>query len=285
MTQTLTEPMPATVAELTDAWAEAMADVRAVSDDLGEGGWRHPSLLPGWSVADVVAHLTWIERILLGRFDAPHEPDWSALPHATSAFGRATEIPVDLRRARGRADVLAEFDTTIADRLQALRQGPQDLATPTPDAFGRPSTLDGVLRMRIFDTWVHSQDIRLAVGRPGGTGTAAARIAAERMAGALGFVWARNVAAPEDTTLVLDVVGPAWSLRRAVVRQADGRGRAIDAPESPTAHLTMTLDDFVQLSCGRVRPNRSLPEAAAAVRIEGDQDLGTRAVQALMITP
>ena len=285
MTQTMTEPMPASVAELIDAWAQAMADVRAVVDQLGEGGWRHPSLLPGWTVADVVAHLTWIERIMLGRSDMPHEPDWQALPHATSAFGRATEIPVDLRRSHARADVLAEFDTTIADRVLALRHGPQELDAPATDPFGRPSTLDGVLRMRTFDTWVHSQDIRLAVGLPGGTQTAAARVAAERIASALGFVWARKVGAPEGDTLVLEVAGTPWSLRRCVVRGSDGKGRSIDPPAAPTVRLTMSLDDFVQLGCGRTRPGRSLAQAAAAVRIDGDQDLGTRAVQALMITP
>ena len=281
----MTEQMPATVAELTEAWTQAMDDVRAVVEELGEGGWRHPSLLPGWTVADVVAHLTWIERILLGRSDPPHDPDWSALPHAASAFGRATEIPVDLRRAWDRATVLAEFDTTIADRLQALRDGPQDLATAATDPFDRASTLDGVLRMRTFDTWVHSQDIRLAVGRAGGTDTPAARIAAEQMAGALGYVWARRVDAPEGATLVLDVVGSAWSLRRAVVRRADGKGGAIDPPATPTAHLTTSFDDFVQLSCGRTRPDRSLADAEAAVGIDGDQELGSRAVRALMITP
>lgn len=285
MTTPETVPRPAPLTDLIAAWAQAMSDVRSLADELGEPGWRRPSLLPGWTVGDVVAHLSWIERIMLGRADPPHQPEWAALPHATSDFGRATEVPVDLRRSWPRERVLAEFDATIADRHAALRAGPQDLDTPARDPFGRPSTLEGVLRMRTFDTWVHGQDIRLAVGRPGATDTDAARIAAEQIAGALGFVWAKKVVAPVGATLVLDVRGPDWWLRRAVIRQADGKGVAIAPPEQPTVAVSMSFEDFVQLGCGRSRPDRGLDAAAADVLVDGDQALAERTIRSLAITP
>jgi uncharacterized protein (TIGR03083 family) len=262
-----------------------MADVRAVAGDLGEEGWGHPSLLPGWSVGDVVAHLSWIERILLGRMDPPHNPDWASLPHVTGDFGRTTEVPVDLRRTWPRAEVLAEFDASLADRHAALLAGPQEPATPTMNPFGRMVTLEAVLRMRTFDAWVHSQDIRLAVGRPGGTTTAPARVAAEQIAGALGFVWAKKVAAPAGATLVVEVTPPGIELRHAVTCTSEGKGVDLPVPPDPTVTLRLAFDDFVQLGCGRTRPDRTPDQARAAVAVSGDLDLGARAVAALNIAP
>ena len=59
------------------------------------------------------------------------EPDWDALPQVTGDFGRATEVPVDLRRGWSPDAVLAEFDASVADRQAALLAGPQDPTTPT----------------------------------------------------------------------------------------------------------------------------------------------------------
>lgn len=277
--------VPTTVPGLLDAWAEAMADVRQVVDDLGLDGWQHPSVLPGWTVADVVAHLSWIEATMLGHVDPLHDPDWSRLPHATTPLSRITETAVDLRRGWSRAEVLAELDAAVARRRAAVAAGPQDPATPTRDPFGRPSTLAGVLRMRTFDTWVHSQDIRLAVGRPGGTLTAAAAVAADQIAGALGYVWAKQVAAPAGATLTVRVTPPGLSLVRSVVRAEDGRGRQVADPAQPTATLTLSFDDFVQLGCGREVPGSSTDDARLRVAITGDPDLGQAALEHLNIAP
>lgn len=274
-----------TTTELIDAWAGSMADLRGVVDDLGDDGWRRPSLLPGWSVGDIVAHLAWIERILLGRMDPPHQPDWTALRHVTSDFGRTTEVPVDLRRSWPRHEVLAEFDTTIADRHAALLGGPQDPSAPAMNPFGRMVTLEAVLRMRTFDTWVHGQDVRLAVGRPGATDTAGARIAAEQVAGALGYVWARQVGAPIGSTLVVTVTPPGIALVHAVTRGPDGKGVDITPPPDPTVTLSLAFDDFIQLGCGRTRPDSTPEQARARVRMAGDTDLAARAVAALNIAP
>lgn len=283
MTEATTAPV--TTAGLIDAWASAMADLRAVVADLGEPGWRAPSLLPGWSAGDIVAHLTWIERILLGRFDPPHEPDWAALPHVANDLGRTTEVPVDLRRGRTRADVLDEFDATIRDRHAALLAGPQELASPATNPFGRRVTLEAVLRMRTFDTWVHGQDVRLATARPGATDTAGARVAGEQILGALGYVWAKRVQAPIGTTLHVVVTPPGAALEHAVVRTDDGTGVTVPPPAAPTVTLTLPFDDLVQLGCGRTRPDSTPEQARARVRVDGDPALGALAVQQLNIAP
>ncbi len=256
-----------------DVWRAAMDDFR---DAAARAPWRSPSVLPGWTVADVVAHVTSIERALLGRQDPAHEPDWASLPHAGDGFGRITEVPVDLRRSRAREEVLAEFDSTMADRevaLRALRASDPGLVM---SPLGTMMPLDEMIAMRVFDTWVHEQDIRVAVGDPGHLGTAPAHIAAGRMRRALGFVWAKKVAAPVGTTLQVTVTGPGVEFSDTVIRTDDGKGRPSGPVDDPTVALTMSFPGFVALTCGR---------GPAEVAVAGDRELGARTIARFNIAP
>jgi uncharacterized protein (TIGR03083 family) len=256
-----------------DVWREAMTDFR---DAAARAEWRHPSVLPGWTVADVVAHVTWIERSQLGLQDPPHEPDWEALPHAKDGFGRITEVPVDLRRSRTREEVLAEFDVTMADREVALRELRASNPGLVMNPLGRMMPFDEVISMRVFDTWVHEQDIRVAVGDPGNLGTAPAHVAAGRMRRALGFVWAKKVDPPVGSTLQVTVTGPGVEFSDTVIRTEDGKGRPSEPVAAPTVALTMSFPGFVALTCGR---------GPAEVSIVGDQALGERTVERFNIAP
>jgi uncharacterized protein (TIGR03083 family) len=271
------DPEPAAAAAAApdpiDVWREAMTDFR---DAAARAQWRAPSVLPGWTVADVVAHVTSIERALSGHQDPAHEPDWAALPHAGDGFGRITEVPVDLRRAWSREEVLAEFDAMLVEReaaLRALRASDPGLVM---SPLGTMMPLDEMIAMRVFDTWVHEQDIRVAVGDPGHLGTAPAHMAAGRMRRALGFVWAKKVDAPVGATLQVTVTGPGVQFRDTVVRADDGKGRPVADVEDPTVALTMSFPGFVALTCGR---------GAAQVSIAGDQALGQRTVERFNIAP
>jgi uncharacterized protein (TIGR03083 family) len=256
-----------------DVWRQAMADFR---DAAARAEWRHPSVLPGWTVADVAAHVTWIERTLSGHQDPAHEPDWEALPHARDGFGRITEVPVDLRRSRTREEVLAEFDEMVVERELALRELRASNPGLVMSPLGTMMPLDEMISMRVFDTWVHEQDIRVAVGDPGHLGTAPAHVAAGRMRRALGFVWAKKVDAPAGATLQVTVNGPGVEFTDTVIRSDDGKGRSTDRVEHPTVALTMSFPGFVALTCGR---------GPADVAIAGDHALGERTIERFNIAP
>jgi uncharacterized protein (TIGR03083 family) len=255
--------------ELVRVWHDACTELRAVAT---EEAWDRPSILPGWTVGDIIAHTAWIERLALGRFDPAHEPDWAALPHAVGDFGRATEVPVDLRRSWTREQVLAEFEDAVAARLAALQSMPP--GATDRNVFGKVRPLTDILRMRIFDLWVHQQDVAT-----GGLDSDAAQVAADRMVGALGYVWAKQVAAPTGSTLVVDCTGPGVVFTEAVVRGEDGKGAPVEPPARPTVRLTMTFPNYVALACGRATAD------AAAVRIDGDEALGRLTLERFGIAP
>ena len=126
---------------------------------------------------------------------------------------------------------------------------------------------------------MHDQDIRRAVGRPGGLGTAAARHTVGVFARGLGFVVGKRVAPPAGTSVVLDVTG-AQPVHLAVEVGADGRATPLrEDPPEPTVTLRMDTETYVVL-CGGRRPSSDLD-----VEVGGDNALGRRVLDAMAITP
>lgn len=254
--------------------------VWASIDDLGRGlrepEWKTPTEVPGWTVQDNLVHVTALEWRLLGRPEPTHIlPD--DLDHVRNDVGRANELFVDSRRERSGADSLAEFEEVTAARLAALRAA-------TPDDFGAPSwtpmgdgTLRDLLPFRIFDAWVHEQDMRRAVDRPGDLDSDVAHTAMGRITGTLPFVVGKKVAPPDGTTIVVDLDAPLAG-RHAVL--VEGRARPLDdVPTDPTVRLRTDGETFARLACGRLDPHAVV--AAGDVTFDGDAALGARVVESL----
>ena len=266
----------ATFDELFAAWQLASADFIDLVTPLSQAEWDAPTALPGWSVGDIVAHVGWIEGMLIGEVDPPHEPDWSSLPHAVTDFGKITEIPVDLRRSWTREAVLIELADRIARRTAELESGPRDATVEVMGPFG-PAPLGRVLRMRTLDTWVHEQDIRDALGRPGHLDTPGAQATASQLLPGLGKVWAKLAGAQSGQVLDVRITGPGIEGGALVAVGDDGRARMVDddlldQAGAVTVTLTMSWPAYLALSCGRGDPQPWREQ----VVISGDADLAAR---------
>lgn len=248
-------PEDAGFEELFAAWRSASADFIDLVTPLSQAEWDAPTALPGWSVGDIVAHIGWLEGMLIGEYDAPHEPDWSSLPHAQSDFGRITEVPVDLRRSWAREAVLIELADRVSRRTVDLEEGPHDADAEVMGPFG-PAPLSRVLRMRTLDTWVHEQDIRDALGRPGHLDTPGAQATAAQLLPGLGKVWAKLAGAQPGQVLDVRITGPGIEGGSIVAVGDDGRARVVgddllDQAGTATVTLTMSWPAYLALSCGR----------------------------------
>jgi uncharacterized protein (TIGR03083 family) len=270
-----------TVADLIDIWQEALESVADLADSLTDDQWQAITPCPGWTVADVVSHLVDLEQFLAGVPRPDHEPDWATLPHASSDFGRFTEVGVDYRRGRPRDEVVTELREAIAARrpqLDAVPEGAQ-----VPGIMGRPITMDRLLRMRIFDSWVHEQDIRAAVGRDGGWGTRPAIIAFQQAAKAVPVVWSRTVKAQPGDTVHLSVTGPELVAEIYADVDETGRGRACAPVADPAVSLTVSWPDLMRLANGRI----ALDDAPLRSRLvlTGKPELADALLPALSIAP
>jgi uncharacterized protein (TIGR03083 family) len=259
-----------------DATSTAFLDLAASLDDQQ---WSAPTPCPGWTAGDLVAHVIDIEQLLDQAPRPQHEPDWDALPHATGDVGRFTEVGVDARRGHARGDVVDEFRATLAARRSALAALPSDAEVLSP--FGRPTTQERLLRMRILDTWVHEQDIRRAIGQPGGMASDGAIVALQVFLDGLPKAWAKHVGAPAGSVAHVVISDVGRGVEAWVLVGEDGQG-AMSAPvDDPDVELTLSWDDFLTLAAGRAEPE----SVRGRVHVGGNAERGARLLASLTMTP
>ena len=260
------------VTHLHQVW-ESMA---TLGDGLTEDGWKTTTDVPGWSVQDNLTHITAIEWMLLGEpMPAVEIPD--GLAHVKNDAGKNNEVFVQSRRSLSGADALAEFREITGRRLADLdAYGPDDFANESWTPMGSGTARD-LLPFRAFDSWVHEQDMRRALGEPGNVDSAVADAAVERMITTMPYVVGKRAGAADGATVVFDVAGPPG---RTFAVGVQGRATVLDTvPDDPSARIVTDGDTFVRLATGRVDPAAALAEGA--VRCEGDDDLGRRVVGAM----
>ena len=265
------------LAGLVEVWRDAISEFVDLARDVPEDQWNLPTDLEGWSVKDNVAHTAHLEGVLAG---APEETiPVDEAPHIKDISGFYTEQGVLARRDRDMASLADEIEQAAAARTAELAASPPvdaDAAPPrTPG--GVPWSCQTLLSNRPLDVWMHSQDIRRAIGRPGGYDGAPARHAISKFGGALPMVLGKRVAPPIGTSVRIDVpeVGQSWTAQIG----EDGRAGFIDAVEDPTVLITLTAEDFVVLAGGR----RGLDATSPAY--VGDAELGHAVLSNFSVTP
>ena len=259
--------------EIVDKLERVWGSIAALCEPFSEQEWKLATDCPKWSVQDHVAHVVGTESRLAGRPVPDHRPEDVA--HVKNDIGRGNEVWVDFLRSHSGAAVLEAFREVTAARLQRLRSMNADgFSEPTQTPVG-PGTVRDFMVIRIFDCWVHEQDVRRAVGRPGHMEGPVVVHSMDRMARAMPFVVGKQAAAPDGTTVIFEVIGPAG--RTMPIGVDGGRASFLDStPASPTVRLTMDVETFTCLGNGRWEGSRVL--ASDKVRIDGDRALGVTIV-------
>jgi len=263
--------------QLVDMLDEEWQSIEALGRELDEADWKRPTDCPGWTVQDNLVHLTALERFILGD-PLPSEDVADDLPHIKNDIGKANERWIESRRTWTGAEALAEFHDATRARIDHLRAlAPSDFDADSWTPMG-PGTVRSLLPFRIFDSWVHGQDMRHAVGRPSDIDSAAAAQSLGMMLDVLPYVVGKKVGAPDGCTVVLTVTGTR--ARSVAVAVVDGRARAVEeSPGEPTVSLTVDAGEYARLACGRRDPDDAL--AAGVVAMGGDTELGARVVRQL----
>ncbi|MCU1375066.1 MAG: hypothetical protein JWO68_2352 [Actinomycetia bacterium] len=261
---------------IVDALAGEFAALDGLLSDLDDGDWKAPSPCPGWDVRANVAHIIGTESMLAGVPNPDVTVDRNALPHVRNDIGGFNEVWVQALADTPPSELLERFRTITAARLDALRSMDQaawekEGFTPAgTDSYGR------FMRIRVFDCWMHEQDIRDAVGRPGHDAGLPVDVVLEEMVCALGFVVGKKAGAEAGTDVTFDLTGGSG---RQVHVHVGERAAVVDALPGPaTVTLTMPVGTFTRLGGGRVGAHD------VWVELDGDTGLGRRILENLAYT-
>jgi uncharacterized protein (TIGR03083 family) len=243
---------------------------------LSEQQWQTPTPLPSWFVRDVVAHMIGTESSLQG-LDAPDaDIDLTTLDHVRNDVGVVNEAWVRHLSAESESALLQRFRSVTADRrkrLSAISVDDWNAPTPTPvglESFGR------FMRVRLFDCWMHEQDIRDGVGSPSSDaelGGPAARMSLDEIAATMGYVVGRLGKAPDGSRVAIELTGP---LARTIRVAVDGRAQVVDdfGGQDPTVSIRLDGLLLTRLAGGRTHD-------MAGVDYRGDAEVGARVVEHL----
>ncbi len=261
----------------TGALAETWEALAEVCHELSTGEWGLPTECPGWDVKDQLSHLIGIERSLLG--EAPPEWDGPLGPHVKNDFAALNERWVAVRRPRPGPEVQAEFVEVTRARLAELaaRTGDEWAAVGFSPVGEVPYAV--FMEVRVFDSWVHEQDARRALDRPGGAGNRASALSLDRVQGAMSFVVGKRAGCADGTAVRFDVSGPGRDARAFTIAVEGTRAREVADDVAPTVTLSLSSIDFVRLGCGRA--TAAQVEAAGGVALAGDAAAGRSVLGAM----
>lgn len=250
------------------AWRHSLDAALDLGEELTDKEWLAPTECPDWTVADIYAHLIGTELWMIAGHPRP------------DSYRAWSQRPVAARRDMTRDEILDELRDVYDERDAQVRAYPPDPGGPAVTAQGQPVSLGFLLVVRAFDTWVHEQDIRRAVGRPGNLDSPGALIARDLFLGSLPRIVAHDARAEPGQIFRLTVTGEV-EFDEAVIVDANRRGQLaapVDAGPA-TAHVSLAWESFARLACGRIELR------AARGQLSGDERFAGRVLTHLVITP
>jgi uncharacterized protein (TIGR03083 family) len=277
----MTEPDPRELEREKDRLIGLLEDEWSAIAGLLEGlsgqQWR-TAVLPGWTVHDVVAHMIGTERTLAGDEHPPVPADAELGPHVRNDIGKINEAWIAALRDRPDDKLLGDFVSVATRRLASLRQMPAgEFYAPSWTPAGQ-ATYARFMQIRIFDCWMHEQDIRAALGLPGHDSGPVAEQALAEVILALGYIVGKRGRAPDGSSVLISLNAP---LERDLAVVVDGRARVVaelDGP--PTASLRLSSSLFLRLAGGR----EDAEAALADIELGGDQVLARQLAMNLAFT-
>ncbi len=145
MTLPRTEVIPGLLAEL-EAFGELIGP-------LDQAAWSTPTRCEGWAVCDVAAHVTGsMADVVSGRLEGLGSPE-------------ATAREVAERGGRSPAEMVEEL-ATVTEQASGLAAVFDDATWEGPGPAGYDGTLGHGVEALWYDTYLHAEDIRAALGLP-----------------------------------------------------------------------------------------------------------------------
>lgn len=271
---------------LIDAFDHSVQSIIDLGYSCRDEDFELQTEYPGWTVKDQISHIVGAEKSFAGEPRPTVEvPDY---PHVRNDYARFVEVDVEARRGQPGRDVVAELAEFHPRRMADLRSSEADVDTVIGGFFGPETTFGEHLHRRIVDVWVHEQDLRAALDRPGNLDSASAAVFTADILAALPRIASRVAGIGAGHAVVLNVSGPVVARGGVrIITGDDGRpyGEALfsgnDRPEGEeqldVTSINLSTDALTRRAAGR----RSTDETHYTVT--GDEETARKVLDALVV--
>ena len=141
-------------------YAAMTAALGALLGEVGPLEWTRTAAYDGWSVQDLVAHLTATDSLLAHQLGVPVQPPVRPEDDVASR----TELLLAHERARAPAHTRTAWQEQAETLCRWLAEHPD--AGPRPVTVGPMSMpVSDMMTVRAFETWIHTGDIAAALDR------------------------------------------------------------------------------------------------------------------------
>ena len=290
----LMHPQPPTeLDQLIEAYVQSGQAVTDLGITCTPADFDKPTQCPGWSVQDQFAHMASLEHSLLGHQDPTVElPDY---PWLRNDLGRHMELGIEVRRSWPGAQVVTEWQQVFAVRQAQLREPGLTPDQEVEGPFG-PTALGDLLALRVVDLWVHEQDLREALGRPGNLDTPGAALFTSRILQAFPGRVAKRAGLADGTTVIIESTGPVQARAGIHLSTVNGRQHAdelfsgedrVDEATGEVAPIRADRITTIKLSTEALTRRGAGRIGTADLRrtVIGDEQVAAQVLDVLPITP
>jgi len=255
-------------------WAGPPVDIRrqfpaeraallALLADLDPADWKRPTVCPGWRVHDIVAHIAhdYVRKLATARdrYDSPGPRPGEDLP---ALLHRLNQEFVDVA-SRWSPRVLADLIGHLGPQLDEYWAGLDmdrlgEAVSWAAPGVPAPAWLD--VGREYSEYWVHQQQIRDAVGRPGADSAALTAPVTDIFLRAVPHAL-RDVPTDAGASLEITVSGQGggtWSVPRGAAGWAIGPGPATDPA---AARVAVTADTLWRVATRGITESEALAPA------------------------
>lgn len=271
---------------LLDAFDQVVQAIVDLGWACREEDFDRPTECPGWTVKHHVVKVVATEKAFAALPREPMGPARQA--EVRNQFERMVDVEVAARRQWTGRSVISELADFHQHRMSQLRSLEVHLDTEIAGFFGSRTTFGDQLRAQITETWVHEQDIRTALDRPGDLDSPAAAVLTSAIIDALPAIAAGAAGIEPGHAVVLDVTGPVLARGGArVLEDEDGnrRGEELfsgqDRPEGDEPSDVTTVQLTTEALTRRTAGRRTTDEIHHT--ITGDAAAGRRLLDALEV--
>ncbi len=270
--------------DLIEDLRSAYGEVLELCSQLRAEQFLLPTECPGWDVKDQIAHLYGTEAQMLGR-EVPPLREGVLRPEVRGSIAEKNAAWVESMRPHEASVVVEAFRDVVGERLAQLGEMSEaefEKVGWTPKGEAPYATF---LAVRIFDIWMHNQDIREATDHLGDLETRSADRAFDEVRAALGYVVGKLMGAPEGTVVRIELSGGPARAATTEISVIGGRAQlTTDRPsERPTVVLRCDFRTFMRCIGGRWSPLVTLD--GGAITLNGDAALGRGFVSVMDYVP